>query len=56
MCVLEEIPYSNHQYHSLKISAYLMQKEKTKFLYLLVAYNQASSAIKYLKKMSLLKT
>lgn len=32
-----------------------MQEEETKFLYLLVAYNQASSAGKYLKKRSLLK-
>ena len=55
MCVLEEIQYSNHQYLSLKISTYPMQEEETKFLYLLVAYNQASSAGKYLKKRSLLK-
>lgn len=54
-CVLEEIQYSNHQYLSLKISTYPMQEEETKFLYLLVAYNQASSAGKYLKKRSLLK-
>lgn len=56
MCVLKEIQYSNYQYLSLKISIYLMREEETTFLYLLVAYNQTSNAIKYLKKMSLLKT
>lgn len=49
MCVLEEISVLAIGISASKFSIYCMQEEKNRFLYLLVEFNQASSAIIYLK-------